>query len=308
MRRARTAVRPTHDHVDRSILLRKRALSHGGFLKYIRGLATCLALFEGATSTLRAQSAYANTESGRPLRTEDAYVIERYRLDADVGPVTWQQSRKDGSWVVNPELIYGILPRTQVQLAVPFGGRTANQGSVGVNDVELSATYALNVETRSFPAFAVRGRGLIPVGDFGVRAGHTSLAAIATRSFGWGRLSVNHEYTFGDEPPGSAAADPRFVAATVSRWWTGAAVDRALPLRGLLVGLEVFARQPLATGSHPRWNAGAGVRYQLTNATVIDLGGGATFAGDDPSGMLTIGIARSVAVGNLFPGIGGWGR
>jgi hypothetical protein len=256
-----------------------------------------------------AQTAYLNTEAGRPLRTEDAYVIDRYRLDAHLGPATWEHSTSASGWLITPEIEYGILPRTQVQLAVPFGGRSVDgRSSSGISRVDASALYALNNETRSWPALAVRAGASIPVGEFGIQQGHTSVAALATRTFSWGRLSANHEYTFGDEPDWSFTASPRFSTLGYARWRTSASVDRALPLRGLLLGVEAVAQQALQAGERTRWNLGAGFRYQLSGQTLLDAGISSAVTGSNRPTGVTVGITHSAAVPSLIPGIGRWGR
>lgn len=275
-------------------------------------LAACVSLVIPTTRS-SAQLAYANTEAGRPLRTQDAYAVERFRLDAHLGPVAWRQQKGEQEWLVNPEIVYGLVPRTQVQVALPFGWRTVDhQTSSGLSSIDASVLYNFNVESRSWPALAVRARTLMPVGHYGVENAHTSLTALVTRTFDWGRLNVNHEYTFGDEPGSVSTVTvptvPVVSRGALSRWWTGASLDRAMPLRGLLASAEVVAREPLESrDAHPEWNLGTGVRYQWTATIVVNAGVSKAVTGSARAWTVTAGIARTTALRALFPGLGRWG-
>lgn len=269
----------------------------------VRSLALAMLLAPGDAF---AQDAYANLETSRPLRTEDAVTIERYRLDVHLGPVSWEHLPNANAWIVTPSLAYGLLPRTQVEIAAPFGGRSMNDGTViGLSRVDLSALYALNAETRGYPALALKTRAIVPVGDFGVRQGHTTLAALATRTFSWGTLSGNHEYTFGDEPSSGNALPSRFSTLSVPRWRSSLAADRALPVRALLIGAEVFAQQPLTDAAKAQWFVGSGLRYQLTRSTVFNLGVNGAVSGDQRPLVITLGLSRGFTAGASRRGVGG---
>src|SRR5215213_7417354 len=56
-----------------------------------------------------AQTDYYNIDSGRPVRIEDAYPVERYAFEAQVAPLRMER-RDDGAyhWEFEPELGYGI--------------------------------------------------------------------------------------------------------------------------------------------------------------------------------------------------------
>lgn len=261
----------------------------------------------GAAARADAQTPYANTSAGRPLGMEDAVAMERYALDAHLSPVGMGRQNGRSTWFVEPGLAYGLVPRTQVEVTVPIGFRDAAGGSgAGIAGLDVSALYALNVESRSLPALAIRGGVLMPVGNFGVRNAHESVTGIATRTFGWGRAHFNAGHTFGDEPPttGSRGVGGRGDPA---RWTTGLSVDRALPLRGLLVAAEVFARRGLADSASARWNVGAGARYQWTRQTTLDVGAATSVTGAR-EWSLRAGVGRTMAVRSLMPGLGPWGK
>lgn len=256
-----------------------------------------------------AQRAFANSDAVRPLRTEDALALERYALDAHVSPLSVHCATSDCLWSFNPELTYGIVPRTQVTVGLPMGFRSDSASSSwGLAAVNFSGLYSLNAERGSWPAFALRAGILIPAGRFGPRRAHESVKAIVTRTFRWGRVHFNQHYTFGNEPAGS---DPQVLAgagssAELSRWSTGFSIDRTLPLQALLLAAEAVASQPLADSRPTRWEAGAGLRYQLTARTTIDAGLAKSVSGAPSSWTLRLGVGRTTAIRSLIPGLGPW--
>src|SRR5688572_25020887 len=74
-----------------------------------------------ATTPAAAQTDYYNTDAGRPLQIEDAYAVERRAFEIQVAPLRLERSR-DGvyNWGVEPELAFGVLPRTQIEIGFPF--------------------------------------------------------------------------------------------------------------------------------------------------------------------------------------------
>ena len=110
---------------------------------------------------------------------------------------------------------------------------------------------------------------------------------------------MNAEYTAGaapDDESGSAGAESGPGAAEVSRWLAGAAVDRTMPIRSMLLTGELFARRPLDTRERVEWNAGVGVRQQLNPYLSLDGGVGKRLTGSDKSWFVTFGVARVFAV------------
>jgi hypothetical protein len=81
----------------------------------------------------------------------------------------------------------------------------------------------------------------------------------------------------------------------------GVAVDRALPLRALLLSAGLFAEQAIRETEGVGWTAEAGVRYQVSPQFNVDLGAGRRFAGPDRSWSLTFGLAHAFAVRSLIP-------
>ena len=128
--------------------------------------AAVLALAAGARPAA-AQTDYYNTDRGRPVRIEDASPVERYAFELQLAPVRLEREGGGAySWGVAPELAYGILPRTQVEVGFPIvyvDG--ADDNKAGLAGIEVAALHNLNIETRTLPALAVGAEVLLPVGS-----------------------------------------------------------------------------------------------------------------------------------------------
>ena len=244
------------------------------------------------------QTDYYNTDAGRPVRVEDAFPVERYAFEAQVAPLLLQRS-DDGAyeWEFEPELAYGILPRTHIEFGLPIRYKDAaeDDASMGIGGLDVSLFHNLNVETAGYPAFAVSAKVLLPVGGFAPDATYTSLKGIATRTFSFSRFHLNGEYTFGARPGSDSAP------TEVSRWMAGIAVDKTFPINAALLIADVYVEQPLHEEEALVWTVEAGTRYQLNPFFALDAGIGRRMTGDDPGWFLTFGAARVFAVRWLFP-------
>jgi hypothetical protein len=265
-----------------------------------RRLGAGAALALGALAQpLAAQTDYYNTDLGRPVRIEDAYPVERFAFELQLAPLRLE--REPGgvyNWEVAPELAYGILPRTQLEVGFPIVFRDAggDGGTEGLAGIEIAALHNLNVETAGLPAFGLGASVLLPVGGLAPDRAYTSVKGIATRTFSWARFHVNGEYTLGSEP------DAGDEVGEASRWMAGIAVDRTMPLRSLLVTADVFAEQPIHDDEELTWTAETGLRYQTSPQFNIDLGVGKRFAGGEQGWFFTFGAARAFAIRSLMPG------
>lgn len=247
-----------------------------------------------SASPAAAQTDYYNTDRGRPLTIEDATPVEWRALELQLAPLRLERARGGRySWGIEPEVAVGILPRTQLEIGLPLAFRDGIAGTTtGLAGVEVSVLHALNVET-SIPALALAANALLPVGGLGPDRSIVSLTAIATRTRSWGRMHVNAEYTLAPRP----GADEEVSLAEASRWQAGMSLDRPFPLRSLLVGAEVVAREPLAFGDAPvEWSSAAGVRYQVSPRLAMDAGSGYRFGGDDRGWFATVGAAVVVGL------------
>ena len=244
---------------------------------------------------LRAQTDYYNTDTGRPVLIEDAYALERRGFELQVAPLRLTRARRGVyTWGIEPELAFGIANRTQLEFGVPIAyvDQPGRGGGTGVSGIEMSMLHTLNAET-SLPAFAIAGDLLLPVGRFGPSRTYLSLKGIMTRTFPSLRLHVNAQYTFGERVASGSSAPIGAAAQNieVSRWIAGAAVDRTLALRSMLLTAEVYARQPLRTSEKVEWNTGVGVRYQVAPRWVMDAGVGRALTATDHAWFLTGGGA-----------------
>lgn len=239
-------------------------------------IGTALLLAVGAVPAA-AQTDYYNLDAGRPLRIEDAVAMERHAFEWQMAPLRVSGARGAGTLVAfEPELAWGVLPRTQVEVGLPLqrwqrGGRVV----LGAAGIDLSILHALNAETMGLPALAVAAHVLIPAGAFGASSAHPTFTAIATRTTPFGRIHVNASYTAGLAEAPSSESQP---ALELTRWQAGLAVDRTFPLRAFLVGAELLVREPMDGTGGVEWSAATGLRYQLSPRVALDAGLGRDLA------------------------------
>jgi len=249
-------------------------------------------------SAVCAQTDYYNTDTNRPVLIEDAYSTERFAFELQLAPLRLE--RGSGGlyrWSVEPELAYGVLPRTHLELGFPLAFRDAPSEAreFGLDGVHLSMLHTLNIETAGLPAFGIAADVALPIGgNFAPDRVYPSAKLIATRTFSFARFHVNGRYTFGPSPDGGDGAEE------LSRWYAGIAVDRTLPLRSLLIVADAYALQPLNDDDDLVWNVGGGVRYQLDPRFGLDAGIGRRFGGEN-SWFFTFGTAYAFAVRSLIP-------
>ena len=264
---------------------------------WARASLVCVALASAAP--IAAQTDYYNTDEGRPVRIEDASPVERHAFELQLAPFRLERERAGVyQWEVEPELAYGILPRTHVEVGLPivFADAAGGAGQSGLAGVHLSAMHNLNVETRSLPALALAADLALPVGALAPAEARASIKGIATRTFGFGRLHGNGVISLGGEPePGDAGAES-------SHWMAGVAFDRAIPLRSLLATVDLYAERPWDDAKSLEWTGEAGLRYQTSPQFNLDFGIGRRFAGEEKAWMFTFGLAHAVAVRSLMTG------
>lgn len=265
------------------------------------------------TTRLAAQTDYYNTDAGRPVQIEDAYATERYAFEMKLAPVRLERLRGGVyNWAVEPELAYGILPRTHIEVGLPlaYTDLGGNRSRSGIAGLDLSLFHNLNVETATLPALGIRADVLFPIGNLGPDRTYASLKGIATRTFSWSRFHLNGQYTFGaayeNQPlqPGAATTPGSGGAIEVSRWLAGVAVDKTFPLRAMLVTADFFARQPILEEEDVDYNIGSGIRYQVNPKWAIDGGVGRRLNGPDQGWFATFGTAYAFALRSLMPGPG----
>lgn len=251
----------------------------GGFVPF--ALAMMAAIVPAAA---QGQTDYYNTDRGRPFQVEDAYPVERRAFELQAAPLRLERGAGGVyHWSVEPEMAYGILPRTQLEIGVPLSYMEAGaMHRAGVGGLDVSVLHNLNAET-AIPALAVAARALLPVGGLAPERPFYTVTGIATRTFTWMRFHLNAGHTFGDR---TAAGDD----SELSRWTAGLAMDKTFPLRSLLIGAELLVERPLHTDENV-WRAGTGLRYQLSPRWATDAGIGRRITGDDAAWYFTMGSA-----------------
>jgi hypothetical protein len=209
------------------------------------------------------------------------------------------------SWGVEPEIAYGILPRTQLEIGAPLsyvdlGTETQR---FGLGGIDLSLLHNLNVET-SIPALAVSAGVLLPIGRFAPDAAVFSAKGIVTRTLRWARFHLNGQYSFGDarDELNPASTEAQRGGGELSRWLAGIAVDRTSPLTATLVGAEIFARKAMTSEGETTWNAALGIRRQLSPTFNVDAGVGKELTGNERNWFATFGLAHAFAIRSLLPG------
>ncbi len=272
-------------------------------------LACSLALVT-STQRLAAQTDYYNTDAGRPVQIEDAYATERYAFEMKLAPVRLERLRGGVyNWAVEPELAYGILPRTHIEVELPlaYTDLGGNRSRSGIAGLDLSLFHNLNVETRTLPALGIRADLQFPVGALGPDRTYASLKGIATRTYTWARFHVNGQYTFGsrqeNQPTqsGTVTVSGGAGAIEVSRWLAGIAIDKTFPLRAMLVTADLFARQPIVEEEKVDYNIGAGIRYQVSPKWAIDGGVGRRLNSPGQGWFATFGTAYAFGLRSLMP-------
>jgi hypothetical protein len=261
-----------------------------------------------------AQTDYYNTDRGRPVQIEDAYTTERYAFELKVAPARVEWMDGETSWDIEPELAYGIAPRTHVEVGVPIAF-SADEGIAqrkGVAGLEVSLMHNFNTETRTLPALALRADVLAPVGPRAPDRTYATFTGMLTRTFRAMRIHLNGQVTAGAEPavvpPASSRLSPRTEESTVnaeglSRWLAGIAIDKTFPLRSVLLTAEMFARRPLVdTADDMEVVAGAGMRMQATPTLALDFGVGRRVDSTDGPWHVTFGTAYAFSVRSLMPG------
>lgn len=247
-------------------------------------------LAAAGTRSLAAQIDYRNLDDHRPVRTEDAYSIERYGFELLL-PYEYENGRgAEEHHLVTPELSYGLLANTQVGLKLPFSDR-------GLAGPRLFALRTLNTESRVLPGFALRADLSLPVGGLAGEEPQLTLKGIATRSWGRTRLHLNGAVTLGDEAGRpDVAAEPEWVVSL--------AADRTFLRQSFLLVGEVGVLQA-ASGAVTEVTAAAGLRYQLTPTLVFDAGLARRLSANaGPDLGLTAGFSHAFAVAGLMPGDG----
>ena len=296
------------DPTRRAALLRSIARRAAAFA------VASLVLHLTPDASARAQTDYYNTDRGRPVQIEDAYSTERHAFELKLAPVRVEWTDGEAAWGIEPEIAYGLLPRTHLEVGVPVAFQREASGARrgGVAGLEVSLMHNLNAETRTMPALGVRADVLAPVGEYAPDRTYTTFTGMLTRTFPWLRFHLNGQYTVGAEPtrapvrPVLGPPPPQSGGDTgeLSRWLGGMAIDKAYPLRSLLLTAELFARQPIVETEDVELVAGTGIRFQMSPSLAVDLGFGRRVDASDGPWYATFGTAYAFGLAALMPGAG----
>jgi hypothetical protein len=265
-------------------------------LHHQRITALVIALFVAWLNPVQAQIDYRNLDDHRPVRTEDAYPIERHAFELIV-PYEYDNERGgEQRHVLAPEISYGVLRNMQVGMKLPFAAVSQAGGTDwGFAGARLLALYNFNTEGLALPGFSLRADLALPGGSLAGDDPQITLKAIATRSWGRTRAHLNGEFTLGPEagrPDVNAARD----------WMASVALDRTFLRSSLLVIAEVGAGQAISTAPTEVTTAW-GFRYQLSPTLVLDAGMSRRLSADaGPDLGLTLGLSHAFGLAGIFPG------
>jgi len=157
-----------------------------------RGALFLISVALSASVKSEAQSSYRNLDGGHPVRVEDAIVTERYGLDVDLVNLRYDElSDLRTRLLWEPELSYGVLPRTEIWLRLPvyYRERTSVPRG-GVAGLGAGVMYQFNLENELLPATAISTEFFKPAGPNALPMSY-SLRTLLTRSFAPGRIHLN---------------------------------------------------------------------------------------------------------------------
>lgn len=204
---------------------------------------------------------------------EDPYPVASGEavLEAGIGHTLQRRSSDRAFFPV--EVLYGVYSGLQVGLGTFLSTdphEIDEQRKSG--DVHVSALYNFNAETLTVPAFGVKAAVNLPSGVRS-RGADTELKALATKSFGRLGIHLNGEYEFLSGTR-SSERDGRYGFVLGSTYPIGAPKYTRATLLA-----DIFTEQSIRRGAADIFGVETGVRYQLTQRTVLDLGVGSELAG-----------------------------
>jgi hypothetical protein len=238
----------------------------------------------------RAQADYRNLSSGRPITIEDAQPVEYRAIEFEFGLLRFAREHR-GEWLfsLEPEFKLGLFKNTQVGYATHLVAQREPANTVfAASDSVFHLLYNLNQETRRLPAISIRPELAIRTGGLGARHEHGGLKLLVSKTVRANRFHFNGGCTFGDTESSGRGGE------LVSRCIVGAAYERTLPLRFMVLLVDVTARKPI-DGGKTQVLFEAGARIQLNPAWVLDAGisTGQLRPSVGPDVAFTIGLTRA---------------
>lgn len=259
---------------------------------FSRALLAALPAIALAAGRLAAQIDYRNLDDERPVGTEDAYPVEHYAIEI-LAPFTFATAGDAQQYLLAPELEYGVLANTQVGLKLPLAvSAEPGASDAGLGGIAAYGLYSFNTESRTLPAFALRGDLSFPVGSLAGSDVRFTLKAIATRSWGRWRTHLNLLGSTGSND------DPGIDA--LPRWGASVALDRTFFRQSLLLIGEVAVFEQL-TDSPTQATAALGLRWQWAPTLVLDGGVSTRLTSMGPDFTITLGFSHVLAIRGLMP-------
>ncbi len=247
---------------------------------------------------VRAQADYRNLDPGRPIAVEDAQPLEFRAFEIQSGiPLFVRERRGDWFFGFESDLKWGIRKDTQIGYSSEFVvARNAGNTVVTSRDSQIHLLYNFNQETRQLPAIALRPELVIGEGGLGSQHEHGALKLIVSKTLHRNRLHFNGSYTVGPtEAPGRGGE-------LVNRFFYGAAYERTLPLKFVVLLADLYARKPI---DHARTQVvfDLGTRVQLTPRWVLDAGlsSGVLRRSAGPDIGFTFGLSHTFSFRWLYP-------
>ncbi len=245
-----------------------------------------------------AQADYRNLDAGRPIAVEDAQSIEYRAMEFQFTVPRFTRERR-GNWHYGfeTEFKWGILKDTQFGVTTEtVVARDAGETTTSSRDVQLHVLYNFNQETRHLPAIAIRPELVIGTGALGARHEHGGLKLLVSKTIRRNRLHFNGSYTVGATEALGRGGD------LVNRFFYGAAYERTLPLKFMVLLVDVYARKPIDHGP-TEVVLEFGTRVQLNPVWVLDTGisTGQLRPSVGPDVGFSFGLSRSFSFRSLFP-------
>ncbi|HVP70527.1 MAG TPA: hypothetical protein VMS45_04325, partial [Gemmatimonadaceae bacterium] len=95
-----------------------------------------------AARTARAQTQYEDLDPHRPVAVQDAYAIDRYAFELQLGPAASGPDAR-AIYAIEPVLAWGPLPRAQIEISAPVASAlsTVGERTAGLAGLRVSALY-----------------------------------------------------------------------------------------------------------------------------------------------------------------------
>jgi hypothetical protein len=210
-----------------------------------------------------------NLDAKRPLRFEDAESIKYRELAAEFGLGFGRYSGKPLNLQSEVSLLYGFALNTQFSLEASgtAGGRpVGDETAFRAHDVAVGILHNFNRETEALPAFALRLDAVASTQSGPKGLGYRVRGILSKTVNQYDRFHLNLDL---EQAPDRGEGIRRFQPGLVLGYSKPMGYPRAFN-RTLLAELSVKAG-PIP-GASPTVSAGLGLRQQITQRAVLDVG------------------------------------